>query len=305
MLGMAGAAANFWYIESVSNGTLAAFPKRSIEASAVKAKREPAAALAKREITFPLSGLQPLIDAFQEFFGLNFSQAAYAKFPNPFPSIGSKDLTFSDGSEGGQSIPLWPLIQTARESSFIVAWDSDSDQPPYGWNNGTNLYDTYIQAEADGIPFPIVPPPLTFIHNKYTTKPVFFGCDAKLTTTKSTQSPIVMYMANSPYTAYTNYSFFQMQTTFSQIDDIFENGFNQLTQGNGTLDKEWPACLGCAVIDRSLEKVGMTRTKQCESCLEKYCWDGKVYKGKVGVVDIPLVLDPSLSFAVWNETHDF
>jgi hypothetical protein len=43
------------------------------------------------------------------------------------------------------------------------------------------------------------------------------------------------------------------------MDDIFLNGFNQLTQGNGTLDHEWPICLGCAAIERSLEKVGMER----------------------------------------------
>lgn len=303
MLGAVGAAANFWYIEYVSNGTLAPFSKRSIESQAAKPKRDNS--LSKREITFPLPELQPLIDAFQEFFGLNLSQAAYAKYPNPYPSDKAKDIILADGSEGGQSIPLWPQIQPARKSNFIIAWDSDSDQEPYSWSNGTNLYDTYLQAEAHGIPFPIVPPPTTFIHNNYTTKPAFFGCDANLTTTKSTDSPIIFYMTNSPYSAYTNYSFFQFQTTFSQIDDIFVNGFNQLTQGNGTLDEEWPACLGCAVIDRSLDKVGMTRTKQCESCFEKYCWDGTVYEGEVGVVDLPLVLDPSLSFAEWSETHDF
>jgi lysophospholipase len=303
MLGAAGAAANFWYIESVSNGTLAPFSKRSIQALDKRRKRDNS--LAKREITFPLAGLEPLIGAFQEIFGLNLSEAAYATIPNPFPNVASKDIILADGSEAGQSIPLWPQIQPARKPSFIVAWDSDSDQAPYSWNNGTNLYGTYLQAQAERIPFPIVPPATTFIHNNYTTKPVFFGCNADLTTTKSTDSPIVFYMANSPYSAYTNYSFFQMETTFSQIDDIFENGFNQITQGNGTLDEEWPACLGCAVIDRSLEKVGMTRTKQCESCFEKYCWDGTVYEGPVGVVDLPLVLDPSLSFAEWIETHNF
>ena len=89
------------------------------------------------------------------------------------------------------------------------------------------------------------------------------------------------------------------------MNDIFVNGFNQLTQANSTLDPEWPACLGCAVVERSLAKVGMTRTKQCDRCFEKYCWDGTVYDGPTGIVDLPLLLDPMLSFAGWSETHEF
>jgi len=58
-------------------------------------------------------------------------------------------------------------------------------------------------------------------------------------------------------------------------------------------------------VERSLTKVGLKRTKQCESCFEKYCWDGKVYEGDVGVVDLSLALDPGVSFAEWNKTHDF
>ena len=305
MLGTVGAAANFWIIESLSNGTLAPFAKRSIPSPAAPPQKRSSTSLTKREITYPLSGLEPLISAFQEYFNLNLSQIVFATFPNPFPGTATEEITITDGSEAGQSIPLWPQIQPARDLDFIVAWDSDSDQGPYNWNNGTNLYDTYLAADAAGIPFPVVPPPTTFIHNDYIQKPVFFGCNAALTTTKSTASPIVFYMANSPYTAYTNYSFFQMSTSFAQMDDIFDNGFAQMTQGNGTLDHEWAACLGCAVIDRSLEKVGMERTKQCESCLQRYCWDGKVYEGEVGVVDLPLLLDPGVSFAEWNMTHDF
>ena len=156
MLGAASAAANFWYIETLSNGTLASFSKRSIPENAVPEKRENS--LAKRTIIFPLAALQPLIDAFQEYFGLNISQAAFATFPNPFSGIKSKNIVVADGSEGGQSIPLWPQIQPARKPSFILAWDDDGDANPYSWNNGTNLYDTYLQAKAGGIPFPVVPP---------------------------------------------------------------------------------------------------------------------------------------------------
>jgi len=229
MLGAVGAAANFWYIEDLSNGTLAPFSKRTTQA---KRRTSLTTSLARRAILFPLATLQPLIDAFQAAFGLNLTQVAYATFPNPFPSIKSTTLKLADGSEAGQSIPIWPLIQPARNPSFIVSWDDDQDQQPYSWNNGTSLHGTYLQAKAKGIPFPIVPPATTFIHNNYTQKPALFGCDAALTTTNSTDSPIVFYMTNSPYSAYTNFSFFQTATKMDQMHDIFENGFNQITQGS-------------------------------------------------------------------------
>lgn len=289
----------------MSNGSLAAFSKRSVELEHSAEKSVRANKHSKREITFPLSGLETLIDAFKEGFGLNFDQVAFPTYPNPYPEDPAEQIILADGSEGTASIPLWPMIQPARGSNFLIAWDSDGDAFPYGWQNGTNLIDTYVRAKEENIAFPIVPPAETFIHNNYTTKPVFFGCDANLTTTNSTDSPIVLYMANSPYSAYTNYSFFQFATSDSQFSDILLNGLNQVTQGNGTIDEEWPACLGCAVIDRSLAKVNMSRTAQCESCFEKYCWDGTVYDGEVGIVDLPLLLDPTLSFAEWNMTHDF
>ena len=37
---------------------------------------------------------------------------------------------------------------------------------------------------------------------------------------------------------------------------IFTNSFNLVTQANGTLDSEWPVWLGCAIIDRSLGRMG-------------------------------------------------
>jgi lysophospholipase len=310
MIGAATAALNFWYIEDMSNGTLAPFAKRSVDKrTPTKSTKhhgaEVSKSLKKRDGLFPLATLEELIDAFEEFFDLNYTQIAYGQFPNPFPSIDTETLMTVDGSESGGGIPVWPQIQPARKSDFIIAWDGSTDAIPFGWQNGTNLHNTYIQAKADGIPFPVIPPASTFVKNNYTTKPVFFGCDAELTTTNSVESPIILYIANAPYSAFTNYSFFQDDFSFTQMHEIYTNGFNQVTQGNGTLDKEWPACLGCAAIDRSLAKVGMSRTAQCDQCFEKYCWDGTVYDGEVGIVDLSLVLDPSLSFAEWLTTNPF
>lgn len=213
------------------------------------------------------------------------------------------DLSFVDGSEGGQTIPLWGLIQPSRNASFIVAWEDSNDAHPYEWMNGTNLYNTYVAAKDAGLPFPIIPPVSNFISHNYTTKPVFFGCDKKLTTTGDSRSPIVLYLANAPYSSYMNYSAAVNVMDPRQMNDIFVNSFNLVTQGNGTLDKDWPICLGCAAIERSLDKAGMQTPAQCKSCFEKYCWDGNVISGSNRTVDLSLVLDPSLGYAQWLDEH--
>jgi lysophospholipase len=102
------------------------------------------------------------------------------------------------------------------------------------------------------IPFPVVPSAATFIENNYTTHPDFFGWDAKLTTTNNMRSPIVANFANAPHSAYTNVTNVQTQTSMGQLQEIWTNSFNHITQGNGTLDSGWAVCLGCASIDQTV-----------------------------------------------------
>ena len=307
IIGTSAGAFNFWYIEGKSNYTLAPFAKRA----AGNDRSVESTALSKRS-NFPPTVLDDLVDTFDEYFHLNVSQIGYALWPNSFAGLASSSplsntprIRVVDASEDGQAIPLWGQIQSARGSSFIVAWDDNSDAAPYNWNNGTNLHNTYLAAKAAALDFPIVPPATTFVNRNYTHSPVFFGCDAKLTTRESADSPIVLYLANAPYSAYTNYSYAQTATTREQLSEIFTNSFNLVTQGNGTLDAEWPVCLGCAVIDRSLPKMGMKRTEQCDSCFNRYCWDGTEDNMATEAVDLALVLDPELGFLEWNKTHPF
>jgi lysophospholipase len=308
MMGVSAGAFNFWEIEIESNGILASFSK---------AKRStkgcPDSQLKNRDEVIPPSLASEIIEAFQSYLGLNLSQIVYPEVPNPFHGLPSASpytqktnyLNMVDGSEGGQTIPLWGQIQPARNPSFIIAWDFDNDAPPYGWNNGTNLYNTYVQANVSNLPFPVVPPYSTFIKQNWIQHPVFFGCNKSLTTTGDSSAPIVLYLSNAPYSAYTNYSGSTGVFSSQQMDDIFLNGFNQLTQGNGTIDEEWPICLGCAAIERSLEKAGMETPDQCQRCFEKYCWDGEVYGGEVSIVDLSLALDPGLGYEEWLSEHEY
>lgn len=303
IMGSSAGAINMWYIENLSNGTLAPFAKRSYT------KRQNSGS------AVPQAELEDLVTAFQEYFGENKSSMAYANYPNPFSGLSSSsssvrdlaDLELVDGSESGQTIPLWGQIQPPRGLDLVIAWDSSQDGHPYNWNNGTSLYNTYLAANASGLPFPVIPPASTMINRNYSTRPVFFGCNTTLTTTQNTQmpGPIVLYLANAPYSAYTNFSYGQTTTSREQMSEIFVNSFNQITQGNGTLDKEWTTCLGCAAIDRSLARIGMQRTDQCERCMSRHCWDGKYDNRKPGVIDPTLLLEPGLGFLEWNKTHPF
>jgi lysophospholipase len=308
MIGASGAAFNFWEIEIESNGTLASFSKSK------RTLGSPDKKVRKREEVVPPSEADAISSVFESKFNLTIPEMSYAQVPNPFVGVSSASaytqtapyLNMVDGSEGGQTIPLWGQIQPARAVNFIIAWEDNNDAPPYGWSNGTNLYHTYLQASAAGLPFPIVPPFSTFIHRRWFERPVFFGCDKRLTTTGDSNAPIVLYLAHAPYSAYLNYTADQGVMSPQQMDDIFLNGFNQLTQGNGTLDHEWPVCLGCAAIERSLEKAGMDTPEQCRRCFEKYCWDGNSMDEKdVGIVNPTLVLDHKLGYLQWLAEHEY
>ncbi|RAK95077.1 lysophospholipase [Aspergillus ibericus CBS 121593] len=300
LIGSSANAFNFWYLETISNGTLGQFAKRSSKNN-----------LAKR--LTPPSDLDELVDAFKESFDLHLTDITYSTYPNPFANLSSSsgnahtspDLNLVDGSETGQTIPLWGQIQPARNVDFIIAWDDSQDADPYDWNNGTNLYNTYTAAKAAGLPFPVIPPVKTMMNLNYTIHPQLFGCDANLTTTGDDRAPIVLYLANAPYSAYTNFSFWQTSTSREQMNEIFVNSFDIVTQANGTWDAEWPACIGCAAVDRSLARIGMERTNQCERCFEKYCWNGELDERDPGEMDPTLVLDPGVGFDEWNATHPF
>ena len=299
----------YWYLGDYTNGTLGQFPKRSYPPGLSATEH----GLGKRAITFdtfPKATVDELIEGFNESFGLNLTQMYPSIYPNPFldyasasPAIKTEpDLKLVDATELGSSLPLLGLV--VRNASFIMAWDANGDAFPYGWLNGTNLYNAYQYMKSLDLPFPVVPNPTTFIAKNYTYKPAFFGCNASLSTTGDTRAPIVAWFPAAPYSSYVNMSFAQSNTTIPRVRDIWENSFNTMTQGNNTVDKEWTSCLACAAIDRSLDAVGMSRTKQCKGCFEKWCWDGsEVEAGGHEVVDLALVLKPDVSYAKWwNET---
>lgn len=212
--------------------------------------------------------------------------AQYA--PNPFfgwnpdtnPSAGSPELTLVDGGEDLQNIPLTPLIQPVRQVDVIFAVDSSADTK-YNWPNGTAVrasYDRSLSDIANGTLFPPVPDANTFINEKLNQRPTFFGCDVKNFTLSQGQvpPPLLVYIPNAPYTAWSNVSTFTPDYTDAVRNDIIQNGLNSATQANGTIDKDWAVCVSCAIFSRSWARTGTEVPQVCADCFSRYCWDGVV-----------------------------
>lgn len=206
--------------------------------------------------------------------------------PNPFlgfnpssnPTANANDLSLVDGGEDLQNIPFNPLVQPQRAVDVIFAVDSSADTD-LGWPNGTALrasYERSFAPIANGTLFPPVPDDHTFINLGLNNRPTFFGCDAANFTLRQGQAvpPLVVYLPNAPYTTTSNVSTFQPTTELNQRNDIVANGLNAGSQGNGSIDATWPACVACAALSRSFTRTGTSVPSGCTDCFRRYCWNG-------------------------------
>ena len=207
--------------------------------------------------------------------------AAYE--PNPFyhynnhssPYARQTALDVVDGGEDGQNVPLHPLIQPERHVDVIFAVDSSADTDYY-WPNGTSLVATYERSLnntgiGNGTAFPAIPDVNTFVNLGLNTRPTFFGCDSS---NISGPAPLVVYVPNAPYSFHSNVSTFQLSTEDKERDNIILNGYEVATMANSTLDGNWTSCVGCAILSRSFERTGTTLPDICNTCFDRYCWNG-------------------------------
>lgn len=190
----------------------------------------------------------------------------------------SKTLSLVDGGEDLQNIPFYPLLQPLRRVDVIFAVDASADTSAPGayWPNGTALVATYQRSlirTVHTVPFPSVPDQNTFVNLGLNSQPTFFGCDTKNLTELS---PLIVYIPNHPFTYNSNISTFQLTTNDTERNLIIQNGYNVATRGNGTLDKDWPSCIGCAVLSRSFERNAVKPPAVCDQCFQRYCWNGTV-----------------------------
>ncbi|KAJ4253372.1 hypothetical protein NW762_010527 [Fusarium torreyae] len=246
--------------------------------------------------------LVELVNETAQYFDLTFNESLWATYPNPFENYndemkGVSELLLVDGSLTLESDPLRPLIIPERKLDLIIVYEASSDAAN-SWVNGTNLINTALTASQGNIPFPKIPDVNTIVAQNLSFQPTFFGCDADEGT------PLLLWLPNAPWTGYSNYSYQLTQFTDAQVEIAYENAFQVATYGNGTVDEDWPACLACAAIKGSLQRVDINLPKQCQDCFKRHCWNGKTSSRKATAADFDLKprLDPGLSFAEWNET---
>lgn len=172
----------------------------------------------------------------------------------------------------------------------VFAVDSSADTTT-NWPNGTALRATYERSLAsqiaNGTLFPPVPDDNTFINLGLNNRPTFFGCDAANFTLAEGQvaPPLVVYLPNAPYTNNSNVTTFEPSYTSSDRDGIIANGQYAVSQGGGSLDSDWPACMACAALSRSLTRTGTAVPSGCSACFDKYCWDGTINSTRSNIYD--------------------
>ncbi|KAJ5933590.1 lysophospholipase 2 [Penicillium verhagenii] len=217
--------------------------------------------------------------------------------PNPFYLYTSQSeyanstvLTLVDGGEDLQNIPLEPLLRPQRKVDVIIALDSSADTSSR-WPNGTSMVATYERSLSplghnSGIAFPSVPDQNTFVNLGLNHQPTFFGCNSS--NVSSLSVPLVIYIPNSPYIYQSNVSTFDLQYNTTERDFIIENGYDVATMANATIDPDWPTCLACAILSRSLERTDTAVPEKCTMCFQRYCWNGTTNDTDPGTYYPPL-----------------
>jgi lysophospholipase len=213
--------------------------------------------------------------------------------PNPFyhyhnetnPSANRERLTLVDGGEDGQNIPFNPVIQPMRHVDVIFAVDSsgdtvEADDPSQNWPNGTSLVATYERSTStimNRTSFPYIPGQDTFVALGMNNRPAFFGCNSSNVTEGDNIPPLIVYLPNSPYVFWSNQSTFgKLDYNIEERNGMIENGYDVVTQANSSRSgaSNWPTCVGCAVLSRSLERNGEAIPQVCQQCFTDYCWNG-------------------------------
>lgn len=208
--------------------------------------------------------------------------------PNPFfnyhnetnPSAQNETLTLVDGGEDGQNIPLHPVIQPVRHVDVVFAVDSTSNSDTQKWPSGKALAATYLRSGSSMMnktSFPYVPGEDTFNALGMNNRPTFFGCNSTNVTAGNNIPPLIVYLPNSPYSYWSNTSTFgKLSWSMEERNAMIQNGYNMATQANATRENasNWPTCVGCAILSRSLERNKQKIPDACQKCFTQYCWNG-------------------------------
>ncbi|KAJ7455607.1 FabD/lysophospholipase-like protein, partial [Mycena galericulata] len=304
VLGAAIAAQGDWVVLADTNNTVGEFSRRKRELAYPPNETELEDQEKAHEVGAFVTEVLPSI---LELLGNKTVQVSYGLVQNPF--LG-KSIIFlfvdchgqrgeiTDPTSLGQESPIWPLIQPARKMDFLLVSDSCGSELSSGWMNGTNLINTASMAIANNVPFPKLPDVNTFLINNYTLAPVFFGKLPTTTGCNEPEVPLVLFVADAPYSAYSNSTGSIATYVEAQIQLLLQNTLDLVSQSNTT----WAQCIACGSILRSLERLGKAIPAQCTLCFERHCWQGEIATGTPPFVAPTLLLSPNTTFAEWNAT---
>ena len=208
--------------------------------------------------------------------------------PNPFKGttnyesdssiVDNDQLYLVDGGIDGQVIPFTPLMRKERDIDLVIATDTTADTAEV-WPFGSALVATYERqfmeiGKTDA--FPYVPDIETIQNLGINKNPTFFGCDSSNLTDLAYVPPLVVYLPNRAYSYDTNVSTAVLTYTREERLGMIRNGFEIATRNNFTDDPDFLGCMGCAVMRRKQEQLGLTWPSECAQCFERYCWNGTI-----------------------------
>ncbi|KAJ7068547.1 lysophospholipase [Mycena amicta] len=216
-----------------------------------------------------------------------------SNYPNPFHGVAPSTfadshetiLSMCDGGLDGQVTPYQPMLVKDRKVDVIIGIDAVNDANGYAGGASLMATQARMQLFPHGLAtFPSVPTSLdVFVAENLTSRPTFFGCTPAHEHNQKS-GPMIVYIANgapprdgSP--PLTNTSTGQSTYSSDELQGMLAQTFTVATQGaqvgDALEDREWAACLACAVVDRAREREGVPRSGVCETCFGRYCWQGK------------------------------
>ncbi|KAJ6588115.1 lysophospholipase [Mycena capillaripes] len=214
----------------------------------------------------------------------NYPNPFHGVAPDTFADSGETILALCDGGEDGQISPLQPMLVKDRKIDVILEIDATADTAN-SFAAGASLIATQqrMQIFPRGLAaFPSVPTTLDgFAAANLTSRPAFFGCTPSAA--RSAPGPLLVYIANGApprdgTPPLTNTSTFQSVYTADEMQGMLGQTFAVATQGaivgGAQEDREWGACLACAVVDRARAREGVARSGVCATCFARYCWEG-------------------------------
>ncbi|SPO21832.1 probable lysophospholipase (lpl) [Ustilago trichophora] len=230
-----------------------------------------------------------IVDALRKIAeAVSDQQNDVSSVPNPFYGYTGegnvqvtdfRNITLVDGGLDNENVPLWPLVEPARDLDVIIAIDSSADVT--NWPNASALYQTSLRAQYatyNQYAFPVMPDTNTVVNRGLNTRPVFYGCSPTTNITNAnssfnnTKTPLIVYLPNYPYSTLANVSTYQLDYSNSLAQGVIDNSVDMATLGGA--DSQWPTCLACAILQRGFERSNTPRPEVCTQCLNKWCWDG-------------------------------